>query len=65
MNCTYNQVNVNVGIISKPGKISSTTDTQHENFQVVNLYIFVNNQAEIGAQIISPNSPTPGRINDA
>lgn len=61
----YNQVKVNVGIISKPGEISSIKATTPAIFPVFPLFIFYTNQAETGAQIISENSPISGIIKDA
>jgi len=60
----YIQVSVNVGIKSKPGNISSIKEIAPAVLPVLPLYIFISNQAETGAQIISVNSPKPGIIYD-
>ena len=51
---------VNVGITSTNGRASSTKEITAAILPVFPLYSFVINQAEIGAQIASENSPIPG-----
>lgn len=55
---------VNDGIMSVAGRISSKKDTKPATFPIVPLYIQTIIIPEIGAQIMSANSPIKGIVND-
>lgn len=57
-------MSVNVGMTSKPGNASSTKFTTAAIFPGFPLYSLVIIHADSGAQIMSTNSPIPGKIKD-